>query len=264
MSWQKKLTPLGSELTSADPRAATLLAGEAVPHASPRTALAENHEPGTSHKHAQDVLVMREKAEDMLFDDKKKGDEEEGKPVEVVIVSDEEVIAGRKTRIGLVIISIAMFALCVGMLLLAQQLTVVVGGSCGDSQDRYHNYEHCWNLKENWCAQTQAPGRQRRMGTAIDPSTLNPADPNVCPGLQRLRTEAGQTEKWIEQLKWLDAPQKHRQGQRVPSDDGPRRQPRQLPRVQDRAPVLGDGGVRVVHPARRLPRRVRRAGCVRR
>ena len=61
--------------------------------------------------------VMREKAEDMLFDDKKKGDEEEGEPVEVVNVSDEEVIAaGRKTRIGLVVISIAMFAFCVGML----------------------------------------------------------------------------------------------------------------------------------------------------
>ena len=89
--------------------------------------------------------VMREKAEDMLFDDKKKGDEEEGEPVEVVNVSDEEVIAaGRKTRIGLVVISIAMFAFCVGMLgYFAQQLTVVVGGSCGDSQDRYHNYEHC-------------------------------------------------------------------------------------------------------------------------
>ena len=146
--------------------------------------------------------VMREKAEDMLFDDKKKGDEEEGEPVEVVNVSDEEVIAaGRKTRIGLVVISIAMFAFCVGMSA-TRPGTVVVGGSCGDSQDRYHDYEHCWNLKENWCAQTQCAQGANGLGTAIDPSTLDPTDPNACPqGCSVCGTEVGQTEKWIEQLK---------------------------------------------------------------
>ena len=202
-------------MTSVDPRAATLPSrgsGTArEPAKLPLPKITNQVHPTNTPKM---FSVMREKAEDMLFDDKKKGDEEEGKPVEVVIVSDEEVIAaGRKTRIGLVIISIAMFAFCVGMLgYFAQQLTVVVGGSCGDSQDRYHNYEHCWNLKENWCAQTQcAQGANgAAVGTAIDPSTLNPADPNVCPqGCSVCGTGDGQTEKWIEQLKRFDACRKN-------------------------------------------------------
>ena len=60
---------------------------------------------------------MLEKAEDKIFDDKKKGDEESAENVEEVVVSDEEVLAaGRKTRLGLVIISVAMLAFCVGMM----------------------------------------------------------------------------------------------------------------------------------------------------
>ena len=95
---------------------------------------------------------MLEKAEDKIFDDTKKGDEESAENVEEVVVSDEEVLAaGRKTHLGLVIISVAMLAFCVGMMgYFAQQLTVVVGGPCDGSQDRYHNYEHCWNLKESF------------------------------------------------------------------------------------------------------------------
>ena len=228
MSWQKKLTPLDSELTSVDPRAATLLSrgsGTArEPAKLPLPKITNQVHPTNT---PEDVLGDAREGGGVLFDDKKKGDEEEGKPVEV-IVSDEEVIAaGRKTRIGLVTISIAMFAFCVGMLgYFAQQLTVVVGGSCGDSQDRYHNYEHCWNLKENWCACTQcAQGANgAAVGTAIDPSTLNPADPNVCPqGRSVCGTEAGQTEKWIEQLKRFDACRKTPPRSESALDDGPRR-----------------------------------------
>ena len=151
-----------------------------------------------------------EKAEDKLFDDKKKkGDDEESqKHVEVVILTDDEVLAeGRKTRMGLVFISVAMLAFCVGMMgYFAYSLTDVVGGSCDGSQDRYHNYEHCWNLKENWCAQMQCSADGQAMGTAIDPSSLDPADANVCPqGCSICGTEDGQTEKWIAQLQRFDA-----------------------------------------------------------
>jgi len=149
---------------------------------------------------------MLEKAEDKIFDDKKKGDEESAENVEEVVVSDEEVLAaGRKTHLGLVIISVAMLAFCVGMMgYFAQQLTVVVGGPCDGSQDRYHNYEHCWNLKENWCAQTQCGqgANGAAVGNAIDPFTLDPTDPNACPqGCSVCGTEDGQTEQWIKQLK---------------------------------------------------------------
>ena len=123
-----------------------------------------------------------------------------------MVVSDEEVLAaGRKTRLGLVIISVAMLAFCVGMMgYFAQQLTVVVGGPCDGSQDRHHNYEHCWNLKENWCAQTQCGqgANGAAVGNAIDPFTLDPTDPNACPqGCSVCGTEDGQTEQWIKQLK---------------------------------------------------------------
>ena len=83
-----------------------------------------------------------EKAEDKLFDDKKKKgeDEESQKHVEVVILTDDEVLAaGRKTRMGLVFISVAMLAFCAGMMgYFAYSLTDVVGGPCDGSQDRYH------------------------------------------------------------------------------------------------------------------------------
>ena len=149
---------------------------------------------------------MLEKAEDTIFDDEKKGDEESAENVEEVVVSDEEVLAaGRKTRLGLVIISVAMLAFCVGMMgYFAQQLTVVVGGPCDGSQDRHHNYEHCWNLKENWCAQTQCGqgANGAAVGNAIDPFTLDTTDPNACPqGCSVCGTEDGQTEQWIKQLK---------------------------------------------------------------
>ena len=149
---------------------------------------------------------MLEKAEDEIFDDEKKGDEESAENVEEVVVSDEEVLAaGRKTRLGLVIISVAMLAFCVVMMgYFAQQLTVVVGGPCDGSQDRHHNYEHCWNLKENWCAQTQCGqgANGAAVGNAIDPLTLDPTDPNACPqGCSVCGTEDGQTEQWIKQLK---------------------------------------------------------------
>ena len=53
--------------------------------------------------------VLWEKAEDKLFDDKKKKDDEEAGPKVEIVVSDAEVIAaGRKTRIGLVAISVAI------------------------------------------------------------------------------------------------------------------------------------------------------------
>ena len=151
-----------------------------------------------------------EKAEDKLFDDKKKKgeDEESQKHVEVVILTDDEVLAaGRKTRMGLVFISVAMLAFCAGMMgYFAYSLTDVVGGPCDGSQDRYHNYEHCWNLKENWCAQMQCAADGQAMGSAIDSSSLDPADPNVCPqGCSICGTEEGQTEKWIEQLQRFDA-----------------------------------------------------------
>ena len=151
-----------------------------------------------------------EKAEDKVFDKKKKtgADEESQKPVEIVSLTDDEVLAaGRKTRMGLVFISVAMLAFCVGMTgYFAYSLTDVVGGPCDGSQDRYHNYEHCWNLKENWCAQMQCSADGQAMGTAIDSSSLDPADPNVCPqGCSVCGTEDGQTEKWIEQLQRFDA-----------------------------------------------------------
>ena len=48
------------------------------------------------------------------------------------------------------------------------------------------------------------------VGTAIDPSTLDPTDPNACPqGCSVCGTEDGQTEKWIEQLKRFDACRKN-------------------------------------------------------
>eukprot|EP01043_Picozoa_sp_COSAG02_P129904 COSAG02_NODE_67527_length_252_cov_2.359477_1_plen_80_part_01 len=76
------------------------------------------------------------------------------KEVEQMVLTDAEVLAaGRKTRVGLVVISMGVFVFCVGMMgYFAYNLGVVVGGPCDASQDSYHNYEHCWNLKENWCA----------------------------------------------------------------------------------------------------------------
>mmetsp|Transcript_8426 Transcript_8426/g.38333 ORF Transcript_8426/g.38333 Transcript_8426/m.38333 type:complete len:231 (+) Transcript_8426:2131-2823(+) len=59
-------------------------------------------------------------------------------------------------------------------------------------------------------------------------------------------------------------PRQHREGTGVPPDHGPRRQPRELPRLQDRASVLAAGRVRGVHTTRRLPGRVRRSSRLRR
>ena len=153
--------------------------------------------------------VLWEKAEDKLFDDKKKKDDEEAGPTVEIVVSDAEVIAaGRKTRIGLVAISVAMLAFCVGMMgYFAYELGVVVGGPCDGSQDRYHNYEHCWNLKENWCANAQCSAGGEAMGNSIDISTRTAADGcptgcSVCSGSGGSGPDP--VELWLEQLARFD------------------------------------------------------------
>ena len=153
--------------------------------------------------------VLWEKAEDKLFDDKKKKDDEEAGPKVEIVVSDAEVLAaGRKTRIGLVAISLAMLAFCVGMMgYFAYELGVVVGGPCDGSQDRYHNYEHCWNLKENWCANAQCSAGGEAMGNSIDISTRTAADGcptgcSVCSGSGGSGPDP--VELWLEQLARFD------------------------------------------------------------
>ena len=144
-----------------------------------------------------------EKAENKVFDEEKVEREKV-----IVEVSDEEVLAaGCATRAGLVVISVFMAAFCLGMMsYFAWALTDVVGGECDASQGRYRDYGFCWNLKENWCAQTQCTPSGQAMGTAVNVGSLDASDPNVCPqGCSVCGTEAGQTEKWIEQLTRFDA-----------------------------------------------------------
>ena len=134
--------------------------------------------------------------------------------VEQIVLTDAQVLAaGRTTRIGLVVISLSVFAFCIGMMgYFAYNLGVVVGGPCDESQDRYHNYEHCWNLKENWCAQPQCgPGANGgAIGDSIDVTTLDPADSSVCPqGCSICGTEDGQNAKWVEQLRRFDVCRKN-------------------------------------------------------
>lgn len=158
------------------------------------------------------------KAESKVLDDRRKqcvapdssdpiADEDNAQP-DVVYVSDAEILAaGRSTRRGLVFVAFVMFVFCLSLMAyFAAQLGETVGGECDASQGHYRNYNHCWNLKENWCAQMQCSASGQAMGTAIDPASLDASDPSVCPqGCSVCGTEDGQTEKWVGQLKRFDS-----------------------------------------------------------
>lgn len=155
------------------------------------------------------VNPLREATEDKEVEQMAKD-----KEVEQMVLSDAEVLAaGRKTRVGLVVISMGVFAFCIGMMgYFAYNLGVVVGGPCDASQDNYHNYEHCWNLKENWCAQPQCgPGANGgAIGDSIDIAALDPTDNSICPqGCSICGTEEGETAKWVEQLTRFDVCRKN-------------------------------------------------------
>ena len=132
-----------------------------------------------------------------------------------------------------------MLAFCAGMMgYFAYSLTDVVGGPCDGSQDRYPDYEHCWNLKENWCARMQcAADDGQAMGSAIDSSSPGPGGPPTCArraasvAPRKGRPKSGSSSSNADAVS-----RAHSRRSECPPDDGLRRLARELPRLQTAHP----------------------------